>query len=239
MKKLLVSILVLCSLSSTAQIWKSVKGNGHIQKETRNIGSFNSLISNGSINVKISYGSPKELTIQADENLLPYVETNLQNGTLTIKSKNNTNLRSKTGITVFLSMDQIKSLKLSGSGKIIGNGAFTNDDKTIIAISGSGNLSLNFDTFKDLDLFVSGSGNIKLNGNSKTMSAHISGSGNIDCSDTRTNDITASISGSGNIKVYADNSVDASISGSGNVFYSGNPQKIERKVSGSGKVIKM
>jgi hypothetical protein len=71
------------------------------------------------------------------------------------------------------------------------------------------------------------------------ISAKISGSGNIDCSNTSSNDVVAKVSGSGNIKVDANNSIDAQINGSGNVFYKGDAQKINRKMSGSGKVIKM
>ncbi len=67
----------------------------------------------------------------------------------------------------------------------------------------------------------------------------MSGSGNIDCSDINSNDVDAKISGSGNVKVYASNSIDAKISGSGNVFYKGNATKINSKVAGSGKVLKM
>lgn len=240
MKKILIILFAFISVNSFGQVWKTVKGNGDIKKESREISNFTSLISQGSMNVEISYGNSNSLTIEGDENLLPYIETNVENGRLYIKSKKNINLKSKSPIIVHVSMTKIGSLQVSGSGNIYGNGSFSNDAKTDISVSGSGNLKLNFDTFKDLDLSVSGSGNIELKGNTtNNITAHVSGSGNIDCSNIKTNDADIKISGSGNVKVYAQNSIDAKINGSGNVFYKGDAQKINSKVSGSGKIIKM
>lgn len=240
MKKLLLVVFAFISANTFAQKWETIKGNGQVKKETRQVSNFTSLSSRGSMDVDISYGNSNSITVEADENLLPYIETSVENNRLTIKPKKNVNLRSRSKIVVHVSMTKIGSLQISGSGNTNGKGAFNNDGKTDISVSGSGNLSLDFDTFKDLDLSVSGSGNIDLKGNAtNSLTAHVSGSGNIDCSDIKSNNADVKISGSGNIKVYAENSIDAKISGSGNVFYKGGAQKINSKVAGSGKVLKM
>ena len=240
MKKLLVALFALLSINTFAQRWETVKGNGQAKKETREVSSFSSLSSQGSMDVQIAYGNSNSVVIDADENLLPYIETTVENGKLTIKNKKGINLKSSSKILVNVSMTKINSLQLSGSGNLSGSGAFNNDSKTDIAVSGSGNLKLDFDSFKDLDVTVSGSGNVDLKGKSaNNIDAKISGSGNIDCSDLSSKDVTAKISGSGNIKVYASNSIDAKISGSGSVYYKGNLQNIQTKIAGSGRVSKM
>jgi hypothetical protein len=240
MKKLLIALFALTSLNSFAQRWETIKGNGQIKKETREVSNYTSLASQGSMDVQIAYGNSNSVVIEADENLLPYIETSVENGKLSIKTKKNVNLKSGSKMAVYVSMTKINSLQLSGSGNINGSGAFTNDDKTDIGVSGSGNLALEFDSFKDLDLSVSGSGNIDLKSNAtNSINAKVSGSGNIDCSNISSKDVEAKLSGSGNIKVYASNSIDAKISGSGNVYYKGNVQNISSKVAGSGKVLKM
>jgi len=240
MKKLLIALFALISVNSFAQRWETIKGNGQIKKETREVSNYTSLASHGSMDVKISYGNSNSVVIEGDENLLPYVETSVENGRLLIKTKKNVNLKSSSKMVVYVSMTKINSLQLSGSGNINGSGAFTSDGKTDIGVSGSGNLSLDFDSFKDLDLSVSGSGNIDLKSSAtNSINAKVSGSGNIDCSSISSKDVEAKLSGSGNIKVYANNSIDAKISGSGNVYYKGNAQNINSKVVGSGKVLKM
>lgn len=240
MKKLLIALFTLISLHSFAQPWETIKGNGQIKKETREVSNYTSLASQGSMDVQIAYGNSNSVVIEADENLLPYIETTVENGKLTIKAKKNVNLKSSSKMRVHVSMTKINSLQLSGSGNINGSGAFTSDGKTDIGVSGSGNLSLDFDSFKDLDLSVAGSGNIDLKSTTtNSINAKVSGSGNIDCSSISSKDVEAKLSGSGNIKVFASNSIDAKISGSGNVYYKGNVQNISTKVVGSGKVLKM
>ena len=240
MKKLLVALFALLSINTFAQRWETVKGNGQAKKETREVSSFSSLSSQGSMDVQIAYGNSNSVVIDADENLLPYIETTVENGKLTIKNKKGINLKSSSKIVVHVSMTKINALQLSGSGNIDGDGNFTNDGKTAISISGSGNIKLNFNSFKDLDLSIAGSGNMNLkNGTTNTIDAKVSGSGNIDCSNVTSNDVDAKISGSGNVKVYPKNSIDAKISGSGNVYYKGNVSNISSKIAGSGKVIKI
>ena len=240
MKKLLVALFALISLNSVAQKWKTIKGDGQIKSETREITTFTSLSSAGSMDVHISYGTSNSVQVQADENLLPYIETTVTDGKLFIKSGKNVNLKSTSKMIVNVSMTRMASLQLSGSGNISGSGSFSNDDKTDISVSGSGNVKLSFDTFKDLELAVSSSGNIDLKGNStNTITAHISGSGNIDCSNIKSNEADAKISGSGNIKVFAKNTIEAQISGSGNIFYKGEAPAINSKIAGSGKVVKI
>ncbi len=240
MKKLLVVLFALTSLHTFAQRWETVKGNGEIKKESRSVSSFTSLDAEGPMDVQIAYGSPGTISIEADENLLPYIETSVAGNKLTIKSKKNVNFKTANKITVYVSMQEINSLQLSGSGDIKGTGAFTSDGKTDISLSGSGNLKLDFDSFKDLGLSLAGSGNMTLKGNAtNSVDVKVSGSGNIDCMNVSSKDVDVKISGSGNVKVYANNSIDAKISGSGNVYYKGEAQNINSKVVGSGKVLKM
>lgn len=240
MKQLMILLFALISINAAAQPWETVKGNGQAKTETRQVNAFTSLSSGGAINVEITYGNSNSISIEADENLLTYIETTVDNGKLTIKSSKNKNLKSKSDITVRVSMTKITGFQQSGSGNISGEGAFTNDGETDFSISGSGNLKLGFNSFGDLDLSVSGSGNINLKGNSTNkLEAKISGSGNIDCLKMAANDVDVKISGSGNVKVNAKNSIDAKIAGSGSVFYKGEATDIKSKVVGSGRVVKI
>ena len=147
MKKLLVALFALISLNSFAQRWETIKGNGVVKKETREVSDYTSLVSQGSMNVQIAYGNSNSITVEADENLLPHIETVVESGKLIIRSKNKVNLKSKSKMVVHVPMTKINSLQLSGSGNINGDGAFSNSGKTEIAISGSGNIKLGFDSF--------------------------------------------------------------------------------------------
>lgn len=240
MKKLLFLLFAFISTTAYSKPWETVTGNGKIKKESRPASGYTGVSSSGSMNVQIAYGNTNEIIIEADENLLPYIETSVEGGSLIIKTKKGYNLKSKSKMMVNVSLTKLTTVKLSGSGNIKGDGAFSNAGKTDISISGSGNIKLGFDKFGELATTISGSGNIDLKGDhTNNITANISGSGNIDCSDVRTNDVFAKVSGSGNIKVNTSKSIDAKVSGSGNIYYKGSPNNIVSKASGSGKIIKI
>lgn len=240
MKKLFFLILMLSGVQLFAQPWKTINGDGNRKTETRPVADFTSLSSHGAIDVKINYGHSNSIRIEADENLLPYIQANVENGKLVIQTKKNVNLRSKTKMTVYVLMTKINTLQLSGSGNIEGDGSFATDEKTELMLSGSGNIHLSSATFKDVGLAISGSGNMVLKGGSaNTVSVAISGSGNADCSDVAANRVEVKISGSGNARVQANKRLSANINGSGNVFYKGTATDISTKIAGSGKAIKI
>ena len=183
-----------------------------MKKESREVSGYNGISLAGNINLDIDYGKSSTITIEADENLLPYIETEVKEGILIIKSKNNANLKSKGILIIHASLTQLTDLKLLGSGNIKGKGAFSNEGKTNISLSGSGNINLSAKSFGETSINISGSGNITLeDGNTETLEAKISGSGNIDCSSFVCNNAKAHISGSGNIKVNANKSIDGSV----------------------------
>ena len=99
MKKLLFGLFTIASLHTFAQPWETIKGNGQVKKETREVSAFASLLSRGSMNVEISYGNSNKITVEADENLLPYIETTVEDGKLTIKSKNHVNIKTNSKTT--------------------------------------------------------------------------------------------------------------------------------------------
>jgi hypothetical protein len=238
MKKMFFSLFTLIAIGGFAQFQK-ITGDGNLTKETREVGTYTGVMVAGSVNVEVSYGDSKSITIEGDENVLPYIETMVENGNLVIKTKDKVGITSKHKIIVYASLTTVKRLRVSGSGNITGNGEFSNDSRTDIAVSGSGNINMGINSFASTKINISGSGNVTLKGRStNNIDAGVSGSGNIDCSEVSCNDVFAHVSGSGNIKVYANKSIDAKVSGRGNIYYKGAATTINLKSSGSGKIIK-
>lgn len=238
MKKLLFALFALITFSSYSQ-WQTITGNGNVKKETREVSGFTGVSLSGNMNVQLAYGTSNNITVEGDENLLPYIETKVEGCKLVVKSKDKVGLKSRNKLMVYVSLTKLTELRVSGSGNISGTGDFTNDGKTNISVSGSGNINVGMNSFNETKIAVSGSGNVTLKGKStNNIDATISGSGNIDCSNVVCNDVFAHVSGSGNIRVFANKSIDARVSGSGNIYYKGSASNINLKSSGSGKIIK-
>jgi len=241
MKQILLVLFLFTGFASFGQIdiWGKIQGNGNLQKETRKTGTYTAISVAGSMHVEVIYGNSNSIEVEADENLLPYIITEVKGNELVIKTKNFTSINSRHKMTVYATVTRVNSLHLSGSGSITGEGNFSNDGKTDIRISGSGHVRMSFSQAGSLYVAISGSGNIKLDGSASTVDASISGSGNADCTGVVCTDASARISGSGNVRIFANRSINASLTGSGNVYYSGPATDVRQRTSGSGKIIKL
>ena len=92
MKKLLLLALPFLLFACR----QSQRGSGRITTENRNLAAFTSVDVAGSINVELAQGDKNEVVVEGDDNILKYVETVSSGGVLSIRLKQNINLRNFT-----------------------------------------------------------------------------------------------------------------------------------------------
>ena len=192
---------------------KKIQGSGNIISESRELNNFTSIILLGSIDVNIKTSESNNCVVVADDNLIPFIKTEVVNNNLQISI--NKNYSSIEGIEVNVNAPEYDEVSISGSGDI-----------NIIDFKND-NLSLN----------ISGSGDITANGEVQTLIAKISGSGDIISAELISKSATITINGSGDAKIWASDSISAQINGSGDIEYSGNPINVKSKINGSGDII--
>ncbi len=232
-----------------------IDGNGHLTTEDRVISNFEGIEVNGSFDVYVDTSMETSVLIEADENLLDLIKTQVRGNNLVIDTYRDRCLRSSHGIKIFVSTPQIDELILNGSGKIDcgdfestelhvdieGSGDiklnYAKIDEGNFEITGSGFISGTVDTYS-ADINISGSGEINLDGTAHVADMKITGSGNIKTSEFYTDNCSVKITGSGNAYVFASDLLEARITGSGTVYYYGNPANVVKEITGSGKIIK-
>ena len=210
---------------------KSVEGSGNIITEERDVSEFNRVHLKGSGKVILAQAEQQSLQIKTDDNIMPMIETTVSGKKLTI-SHGKHRLR-PTAFEVFITVENLEGVSISGSGDITSKGRFIADN-FYSTISGSGDIDLEVEA-GSLKSAISGSGSINLSGKAGDYNASISGSGKINSFDLEAKDVSVSISGSGDCRVSASETLDATISGSGDVYYKGRPQ-INTRISGSGSL---
>jgi hypothetical protein len=208
-------------------------GNGDLRSEIRPVNYFNEVTNSGSFIIEISQGENYEVTVEAESNLLPYINTDASHGKLSVDVKGIHRLNNNLPMKVSIVTPQLTRLVQSGSGKIVTD--FYSVPEFKILVSGSGQIVSSVDA-DDINVNISGSGLVTLEGGADRADIKISGSGQFDGYDLRLTDCETAISGSGRIYVNVFRSLVASISGSGSVFYIGTPV-LYTSISGSGRVI--
>lgn len=225
-------ILVLFGATSCIDDF-TISGNGIPATEGRITLGFEEVQSEGEFDVHITNGDEFEVVVNAESNILPYIETNVTRDRLRIYVRGIHNVKNRLPMEVYITTPHLEGIVQSGSG-VITTDYFVTDHMDVV-VSGSGRIETAIDAL-DLDAVISGSGRLDLSGSSNFADFAVSGSGKIDAYNLTLRNCEASISGSGNMWVNVDNHLKASISGSGSVFYYGNPS-IEKHISGSGNVL--
>ena len=234
MKKVTSLLIALLISSVSIQAQKLIKGNGNMITKSRSVGDFDNIALSGHFNVTLKKGNEGDIVIKAEENLMDYIVTGVEDGKLKIKMKKKFRFRSTKSIHLIIEFSDINGIAVSGSGDVQSEDIIKANEFGI-ALSGSGGLKLNLSA-QHIKTAISGSGNISLVGDTDSFTSSVSGSGNVNCYELKAQSVNAKVSGSGNIKVYASNSIEAHSSGSGNIYYKGNPQTERVKSSGSGSV---
>lgn len=240
MKKLIQLVVCgafLVSFAGNAQSNK-ISGNGKEITDTRTTGEYDAIKIAGSFDVDLIAGKEGKITLKGEENILEVIVVEVEDNTLKIYVKKNTNIRSSFGkkVQVTVPFEKISQLTLAGSGDIQSKNIIKNDKFSAI-LSGSGKFNLEVDS-NALELNLSGSGNVHLKGVADNFTTKLSGSGDIDAGNLKSKNVNVNVSGSGNTKVNCNESLTARVSGSGDIKYSGNPEKRDVKVSGSGNISK-
>lgn len=238
MKKslLLIPIAIILFSSCRFVTGKRIRGNGSVKTEERSTGTFNGVASHGSFDVFVSTG-PQSVKIEAEGNLLPYIETYLNGSVLHIETQKDIWLRNSRGIKIYIACPDFKSIHSYGSGNITGQSKITNASNLDLLVSGSADIKMEVDA-PAIASEMNGSGDIDLRGTTKTFTGEIRGSGNIRAMDLSTEEATIKIYGSGSADVFASNKLDIHVAGSGDVRYKGNAQ-VSSSIAGSGKVKKV
>lgn len=189
---------------------------------------------NGSNTVRVK-GTPEQL-----EQMTIYVD----NEGLTIDLKEYSNglfdkLKDQLdGVTVFVTVDALKDIKITGAGDVTVPTALNAEDINL-HITGAGDMTMAQLTCKNLDIKITGAGDMTMGAvTADAVTAKITGAGNIEMAGLVAKSLDNKTTGAGNM-VFNNLNVDAvksHISGAGNVTLSGTVGTHEEKITGVGSV---
>jgi len=231
---ILAVLIFACNKESR---WDCVKRTGKTSTDIRVLPPFTKIIAEDNVNVFITQGSAQEVKVEAGNNLISLIKTEIDSGTLRIRNENQCNwARSyKNGaINVHITMPTLRHVSHFGSGQIKSNDTITCDTLTILTQE-SGDVELTINT-KILYTQVHSTSDVTLHGKSILHGNFHIGAGFLHCEDLQTDIIWSTSKASGNEYLNVKKHIGATIDWVGNIYYSGNPT-IEIKGTGKGKLI--
>ena len=260
MKKILFLIIILglAALSCRAGeiVWaNSIRGSGNVVEETRPVSGVTSVELATSGKLYIEMGDREELRIEAENNLLPYIQSEVQNGHLIIDIQDGARINKTEPINYYLMVQNLQAITLSSSGDVQAPEIEASDfviviqssgdlridglsvDRLRVNISSSGDMSLGELLADDLVANLTSSGNLDISsGAVDSQSININSSGDYDTQNVESKLVEAEILSSGNAHVRVSDILTAFLSSSGDLYYIGDPE-LQVRTSSSGKVI--
>jgi hypothetical protein len=230
-------LAVFTSTCSTVLNINEVRGSGKIVSENRSIQGVQgvSLEMSGQLTVKL--GDQESLVVTGDDNLMQYIETNVNGGTLTIHQPNNTNLRPSETLRYELTVKSLNSLATSSSGSI--SAPTLQANQMHLDVSSSGGIQLAGIQANTLLVNISSSGDVKIDqGQTQDQTITISSSGNYEAGSVQSQSANINISSSGSATVWVTENLNSNISSSGNVNFYGNPN-VSQQASSNGKLVSL
>jgi hypothetical protein len=215
-----------------------IKGTGDIVREKRTVGDFTSLEVHKNIYVTITQDSINSLEVEAGENLLSLIETEVKDGQLYITNKNTCNwVRSYAKeIHVYVHVKNLANIN-SYSSKDINSSNTITSPVLYVHNFFSGNIYLDINTDESYTKQMGAGGDITITGYSDYNYVFDQGYGYVYLQNLQSNRGLIWQKGTGDIHLNVRDELDVRIDHVGNIYYTGNPQIIKQPSEGSGRLI--
>ena len=207
--------VVVSSSGGTDETSGTIEGSGNVESESREVKGFDEVELRGVGNLSIRQTGSESLSVEAEDNVLPKITTEVVNGRLILSPEPDSSIKTTEPINYELTVEDLHALEVSGSGDVVAEDIGTDN----------------------LGIDIGGSGAVEISGRADSQEVSISGSGAYRAKDLQSEEARIDVSASGSAIVNASEALEARVSGAGSVEYVGDPT-VEEDVSGAGRVSK-
>ena len=211
-----------------------IRGEGDVVEEAREVSGFTAVQLAGIGNVIVQSGEREGVLVEAQANLLPYLQTTVEGDTLVISIEDGANLVPTESIRYIVTAPEVDRLVMSGLGEI--RAANVSGENVDLEVTGGGNIHVDEVRATNLTAVLSGLGDLTVDsGEVQRQTVRLTGGGSYNAPELASDEAAATISGLGSATLRASERLDATISGGGNISYHGRPQ-VRQTVTGLGQV---
>lgn len=224
--------LVSMLLSSCWLIGPSIRGNGNVTEEIRNLEDFDEIEVSLGMNVYLTHGSPASVKVIADNNLHEVIETDVDGDVLKVYVS--ANIREAREKKVMITVEDITRVNVTSGANVYSTNQLEADDLELKATLGS-NMTMELNA-ENLRVTCSTGSNIILSGVARESELEGSSGANLKAEALKSERCRMRASGGGNVYASVEKELEAKASGGGNIVYYGEPTSADISSSGGGNV---
>ncbi|MCC9138511.1 head GIN domain-containing protein [Pontibacter silvestris] len=231
---IVIFLFALMLSASTPALAQQLRGNGNTRSQTRNVSGFKGIDVSGGFIVELTQGNKESVKLEAEENLLNNIATEVKDGVLHIYNKNS--LYSSRAMKAYVTVQELNSIDISGGVKVEGVSTFKASGLSL-DMSGGSSVKLALDT-KELKADMSGASKLELTGKADKVILDMSGASKVEAADLEAGIVRVEASGASKVKLFAKEALDINASGASVVYYKGTPS-ITAATSAAARVSKL
>jgi len=223
----LILVVIACPIIFAANPVNSTKtnGNGIVKTQDREVSYFHAIKVSGGIDVELSQGNELKLKVEADENVILNIRTEVKDGILNIY--HDENIQKAKTMKIYLTFKQLDAITASG-GCDIESKQKLNFNTMKMALSGGCDIELNCKA-DNLVCKQSGGCDVELNGEAQKGTFDVSGGCDLKASEFHLKNCTLNASGGSDAEVYVTDEINITATGASDVTYYGKPAKITKR----------
>ena len=216
-----VCIFLLSGMTSLFGAELSTPKDDNVKKEKREVGSFTGIRVGGAFEVYVKQTGTCSVVIEADEEIMQYITTEVDGDILKIGMKkpkpscwNNVNT-----LKAFITVADLESIDLSGAVEFT-TGTKIKGETLNMDVSGAVEADLDLDV-QTLQIEASGASELDIKGQAQEAIVKSSGASDMDAFDFQVENLSIYASGACDAKVHATGTLKVSASGACDVKYKG------------------
>lgn len=235
--KLITFLLTVTLLSCNANLNLNdgIEGSGNVITEKRTINeNFDKIAASTGVTVIVEQGSPTDIEVETDDNLMQYVITKVENGTLIVKIEGNINTMSS--IDVRVRMSSIAGLESSSGSRISSKNTIKGTSIKVKSSSGS-----EIDAvleYENVNCESSSGSTITVAGKALKLETASSSGSEINAEELAANDVFAQSTSGSSTTVKPIVKLDAKASSGSSIDYVQTPKTITKEETSGGSVDK-
>lgn len=235
---ILAFVAVICSSCNFDMMIGQTNGNGNVVTEERAVNAdFEVVRGSAGLDIYLSEGTENKIVVEADENLLDIIETEIDDEKLHITVQRGKNIGRSKAKKVYVTYKALAGVEASSGADVVVNSVLKNENLYLRSSSGA---DLNAEVFtKDLTARSSSGSDLHISGKAVNLESKASSGSRIDAKKLELVNCTADVSSGADIIVNVKEVLNAEASSGGQVKYYGNPTSVLKDDGHSGSVKKM
>ena len=175
--KQISSLIIFClafivCLPLNSSLAQGIRGSKNVIEQDRSLSGFQEIYVEDGIDVHIKQGTADAVIVKADDNLVDYIKTKIENGKLMIYS-DRVSIRNSKSYDVYVTVKELNVIKAKSGSDVYGLSTIETDELSIELRSGS-DLKMEVHAAR-LNCEITGGSDAKISGKVDELIAHAKG----------------------------------------------------------------